>query len=40
MFEIYEFLQRAGIQSADTFWFPLLVWSIVAGYFWWSIIGP
>ncbi|HCD51528.1 MAG TPA: hypothetical protein DEQ34_03710 [Balneolaceae bacterium] len=37
MFEIYEFLQRAGIQSADTFWFPLLVWSIVAGLFFLSI---
>lgn len=30
---MYEFLQRLGVQSADTFWFPLLIWSIAAGMF-------
>ena len=30
---MYEFLQRLGMQSADTFWFPLLIWSIAAGMF-------
>lgn len=26
----YEFLQRIGLQSLDVFWFPLLIWTIIA----------
>lgn len=27
---IYEFLQRIGTQSLDAFWFPMLIWTVVA----------
>jgi len=27
---IYEFLQRIGLQSLDAFWFPMLIWTVVA----------